>query len=402
MTGGEVKKNRVAALLKAGIINQGTREGKGKRWGVSRSWTVAPPAASPRAKWSPVRPRWSKSWWKTPWTPGPCISPWKLRKGAAAVIRVVDDGCGMTPAEAPLALLRHATSKIRQEEDLLCITTLGFRGEALPSIAQVSRLELLTRTTEAPGGWRILAAGGEIRESQVAAAPLGTQVTVSDLFFNTPVRRKFLKSREAEQAQITETMRQLALGNPQVHFRLTAGKKTLLAAPRAQTLLERVAAVYGAEVAEHLLPFALEGAPWATAGVVSIPDYSVASSRFQVLLVNRRVIQDRILAATIKAAYQGLLTRGRHPVVVAYLTIPPEQVDVNVHPAKTEVRFRDSGKVYALLLGSLRQGLGSLAGESPQYQVTWQPGSLAFARDPEAAPLVATPAARSRAPGPAG
>ena len=315
----------------------------------------------------------------------------EIEEGGRSRIRVVDDGCGMTPAEAPLALLRHATSKIRQEEDLLCITTLGFRGEALPSIAQVSRLELLTRTTEAPGGWRILAAGGEIRESQVAAAPLGTQVTVSDLFFNTPVRRKFLKSREAEQAQITETMRQLALGNPQVHFRLTAGKKTLLAAPRAQTLLERVAAVYGAEVAEHLLPFALEGAPWATAGVVSIPDYSVASSRFQVLLVNRRVIQDRILAATIKAAYQGLLTRGRHPVVVAYLTIPPEQVDVNVHPAKTEVRFRDSGKVYALLLGSLRQGLGSLAGESPQYQVTWQPGSLAFARDPEAAPLVTAP-----------
>src|SRR3974390_347974 len=190
----------------------------------------------------------------------------EIEEGGRSRIRVVDDGCGMHPEEAPLALLRHATSKIRQEEDLLCITTLGFRGEALPSISQVSRLELLTRTTEATGGWRILAAGGEIRESQVAAAPLGTQVTVSDLFFNTPVRRKFLKSREAEQAQITETLRKLALGNPQVHFRLTAGKKTLLAAPRAQTLLERVAAVYGAEVAEHLLPFALEGAPWATAG----------------------------------------------------------------------------------------------------------------------------------------
>ena len=318
----------------------------------------------------------------------------EIEEGGRRLIRVVDDGCGMPPEEAPLALMRHATSKIRQEEDLLCITSLGFRGEALPSIAQVSRLELLTRTPGATGGWRLLAEGGDLKESQVAAAPEGTQVTVSDLFFNTPVRRKFLKSREAEQAYILETMRQLALGYPEVHFRLAAGKKTLLAAPSAQTLLERVAAVYGAEVAEHLLPFALTGAPWATAGAVSIPDYTVASSRFQVLLVNRRVVQDRILAATVKAAYQGLLTRGRHPVVVVYLTLPPEQVDVNVHPAKTEVRFRDPGKIYALLLGSLRQGLGALSGESPRYQATWQPGSLALAQDPGAAPPVAaTPSA---------
>jgi DNA mismatch repair protein MutL len=318
----------------------------------------------------------------------------ELEEGGRRLIRVVDDGSGMTPEEAPLALLRHATSKIRQEEDLLAIATLGFRGEALPSIAQVSRLELLTRRPGTAGGWRLLAEGGDILESQVAAAAQGTQVTVADLFFNTPVRRKFLKSRESEQAYILETMRQLALGYPEVHFRLTAGKKTLLTAPAAQTLAERVAAVYGAEVAEHLLPFALEGAPWATAGVVSIPDYTVASSRFQVLLVNRRVIQDRILAATVKAAYQGLLPRGRHPVVVTYLTTPPEQVDVNVHPAKTEVRFRDPGKVYALLLSSLRQGLGPLAGEAPTYRVTWQPESASLAQETAAAlPLAATPPA---------
>jgi DNA mismatch repair protein MutL len=314
----------------------------------------------------------------------------EIEEGGRRLIRVVDDGFGMTPEEAPLALLRHATSKIRREEDLLAITTLGFRGEALPSIAQVSRLELLTRTPSATGGWRLLVEGGEITASQVAAAPGGTQVTVSDLFFNTPVRRKFLKSREAEQAHILETMRQQALGHPQVHFRLTAGKKSLLAAPAAQTLLERVAAVYGAGVADHLLPFAMEGAPWATAGVLSIPDYSVASSRFQVLLVNRRVVADRILGATVKAAYQGLLTRGRHPVVVVYLTLPPEQVDINVHPAKTEIRFQDPGKVYALLLGSLRQGLGAMAGEPPRYQATWQPGPLALAQEP-AVPLAVAP-----------
>jgi len=316
----------------------------------------------------------------------------EIAEGGIRRLRVVDDGRGMTPEEVPLALQRHATSKIRREEDLLSITTLGFRGEALPSIAQVSRLELLTRAPGGSGGWRLVVEGGDIKESQTAPAPDGTQVTVEDLFFNTPVRRKFLKSRQAEQAYILETIRQLALGYPEVHFRLQAGNRTLLAAPPAQTLLERVAAVYKAEVAEHLLPFALEGTPWAAAGAVSVPDYTVASSRFQVLLVNRRVVQDRMLAAAVKAAYQGLLPRGRHPVVVAYLTLPPEQVDVNVHPAKTEVRFRDPGKVYGLLLASLRQGLGSLAGESPQYRVTWQPGSLALAQDPGAAPPAATPA----------
>ncbi len=316
----------------------------------------------------------------------------EIEDGGRSLIRVVDDGCGLTPEEAPVALLRHATSKIRQEEDLLAISTLGFRGEALPSIAQVSRLELLTRTPEAPGGWRLLAEGGDLKESQVAAAPHGTQVTVTDLFFNTPVRRKFLKSRDAEQAQILETMRQLALGHPQVHFRLSAGKRTLLAAPAAQTLVERVAAVYGAEVAQHLLPFALAGAPWATLGAASAPDYTVASSRFQVLLVNGRVVQDRVLGATVKNAYQGLLPRGRHAVVVLYLTLPPDQVDVNVHPAKTEVRFREPGRVFALLLESLRQGLGSLAGESPRYQVTWQPGSLAWAQESAAAAPWTAPA----------
>jgi DNA mismatch repair protein MutL len=317
----------------------------------------------------------------------------EIEEGGRRLLRVVDDGWGMTPEEAPLALLRHATSKIRREEDLLGITTLGFRGEALPSIAQVSRLEILTRPPGAEGGFRVMAEGGDLLDSQVAAAPPGTQVTVADLFFNTPVRRKFLKSREAEQGYILETVRHLALGYPEVQFRLTAGKRVLLAAPAAQTLLERVAAVYGAEAAENLLPLALEGGPWAAAGVLSVPDYTVASSRFQVLLVNRRVVQDRILAAAVRAAYQGLLPRGRHPVVVAYLTLPPEQVDVNVHPTKAEVRFRDPGRVYALLFGALRQGLGALSREKPRYQAVWQPGSLALAQDPGAAPAAAFPAA---------
>jgi DNA mismatch repair protein MutL len=389
MTGGDVKKNRIAAL--PGNYHKPRRPG-GQGEEMGRIQVLNPQIAARIAAGEVVvRPAAVvKELVENALDAGARHITVELEEGGRRLIRVVDDGAGMTPEEAPLALLRHATSKIRQEEDLLSITTLGFRGEALPSIAMVSRLELLTRRPGAAGGWRILAEGGDVLESKVSAAPEGTQVTVADLFFNTPVRRKFLKSRESEQAYILETVRQLALGYPLVHFRLTSGKKTLLTAPTAQTLAERVAAVYGAEVAENLLPFALTGAPWATAGVVSIPDYTVASSRFQVLLVNRRVVQDRILAATVKAAYQGLVPRGRHPVVVLYLTTPPEQVDVNVHPAKTEVRFREPGKVYALLLSSLRQGLGSLAGETPKYQVTWQPGAAALAQETAAAlPLAA-------------
>lgn len=325
----------------------------------------------------------------------------ELEAGGCRRLRVVDDGFGMAPEDAPLALLRHATSKIRREEDLLAITTLGFRGEALPSIAQVSRLELLTRTAAAPQGLRVIAEGGEVREVAVAAAPPGTQVTVADLFFNTPVRQKFLKSREAEQAHIVETMRHLALGHPEVHFRLVSGNRTLLAAPAGQTLMERVAAVYGPEAAQGLVPFALGEGLWSASGVLSLPDYNLASSRFQVLLVNRRVVQDRILGAAVKAAYQGLLPRGRHPLVVLYLTLPPEEVDVNVHPAKAEVRFRDPGRVYALIYGALRRGLGALTGECPGYQATWQPESLALALDPGGAPAAALGAGVGQGPAPA-
>ena len=386
MTGGEVKKNRFTALL--GRYHKPRRaSGQGEEMGLIK---VLDPQTAARIAAGEVVTRPAsvvKELVENALDAGARHITVEIEEGGRRLIRVADDGGGMTPEEAPVSLERHATSKISQEEDLLGITTLGFRGEALPSIAQVSRLELLTRPLGAAGGFRVAAEAGVIRESQMAAAPFGTQVTVADLFFNTPVRRKFLKSKEAEQAYIVETVRHLALGYPEVHFRLTAGKKTLLAAPAAQTLLERVAAVYGAEAAGHLLPFALHGTPWSAAGVLSLPEYTVASSRFQVLLVNRRVVQDRILAAAVKTAYQGLLPRGRHAMVVAYLTVPPEQVDVNVHPTKAEVRFRDPGRVYALLLSALRQGLGAGSGQGqPRYQVAWQPGSLALAQDPGASP----------------
>ncbi len=304
----------------------------------------------------------------------------EIEEGGRGRIRVVDDGCGMTPEEAALSLERHATSKLRRETDLLNISTLGFRGEALPSIAAVSRLEMITCPPGQTGGYRLVAVAGEIEEASPWSAAPGTQVTVSQLFFNTPARRKFLRSRQSEQAYMVEGLRHLALGYPEVHFQLQTPSRTLLAAAAPQTLTERVAAILGGEVAAHLLPFSLDSGPWRVEGLLSAPDFSLASNRFQVFLVNRRVVQDRILGAVLREAYQGLLPKGRHPAVIVRLDLPPDQVDVNVHPAKVEVRFQDSSRIYALLLSALRQRLGGER-EEPRYTVTWHPGSLARAQE---------------------
>lgn len=308
----------------------------------------------------------------------------EIEEGGRRRIRVVDDGCGMAADEAPLSLERHATSKIRAEADLLAISTLGFRGEALPSIAAVSRLELISRTGEEAAGCRLTVAGGDLLEVSPWAAPPGTQVTVADLFFNTPARRKFLKGKDTEQAHIVEAVRGLALGHPQVQFHLGTPHKALVSAPAPQTLLERVASLYGTELAAHLLSFQEDGGPLAAAGLLSHPDFSLASSRFQVFLVNRRVVQDRILGAVLKEVYQGRLPKGRHPAAFVCLTVPPEQVDVNVHPAKAEVRFADAGRIYALLLHALRRGLGPLAGAPQPYVIRWQPEPALTAREPQA------------------
>ncbi len=296
-----------------------------------------------------------------------------VEEGGRRLIRVVDDGAGMTPEEIPLSLRRHATSKLAAETDLLNITTLGFRGEALPSIAAVSRLTLISCPPGAPGGFRVVARAGEILSASPWAAPPGTQVEVAELFFNTPARQKFLKSPEAEQAQIFGSLRHLALGSPQVHFTLSTPTRTLLAAPAAASLVERVAAVWNPELAAHMLPLAFSQGAWQVTGLTTEPDFTLASARFQVFLVNGRVVADRILGAVLREVYAGLLPRGRHPGAVVNLSVPPEAVDVNVHPAKTEIRFHEPCKVYPLLLTALRQGLGQLSGESPRYRVTWQP-----------------------------
>ena len=319
----------------------------------------------------------------------------EIEEGGRVRIRVVDDGWGMSPAEARLSLERHATSKLRDEADLLNITTLGFRGEALPSISAVSRLTLITCPPGASAGFKLTVVAGALQESSPWAAAGGTQVEVADLFFNTPARRKFLKSKEAEQAHIVETMRHLALGYPEVHFILKTPFRVLLNAPGPQELPARVAALYGSEVAARMLPVALGTGPWQVSGLLTDPDFSLASARFQVFLVNRRVVADRILGAVLKATFAGLLPRGRHPAAVLHLKLPAPDLDVNVHPAKAEVRFADPGRVYAFLLAALRQALGPLqaAGPGPGYTVTVQPEAPSFAAETSLLAPPSTPGA---------
>jgi len=299
--------------------------------------------------------------------------------GGCRRLRVTDDGCGMWPEEAPLAFQRHATSKLRQDDDLLRLSTMGFRGEALPSIAAVAAVELCTRSPDRDLGCRLWVEGGVILEQDPWAGPAGTQVTVHDLFYNTPARRKFLRSQSAEQGQILELLRHLALGYPEVHFVVQAQGRTLLQAPSHSEVRERVAAILGLEWAEAMLPLEFEGPGLRLQGLVSPPDQHLASPRYQFLLVNRRIVSDRLLAGALRQAYQGLLPKGRHPVVLLEVVIPPDQVDVNVHPAKGEVRFKDSGRVYGAVLTALKEALAP----------TQQPGRQEFA-----GPWVATPVAR--------
>ncbi len=323
----------------------------------------------------------------------------ELEEGGRRLLRVTDDGCGMAPEEAPLSLKRHATSKLASEDDLLAVSTLGFRGEALPSIAAVSRLTLTTRPAASPAGLRLVVLAGEIEASTPRAAAPGTQVEVAEIFFNLPARRKFLKSKEAEQAQIVEVLRHLALAYPEVQF-LLKNPRTLLSAPGPQSLAERVASLYGPELAARLLPVSMGQGPLAVTGLITDPDFTLATNRFQVLLVNRRVVQDKILGAVLRETYAGLLPRGRHPGAVLAVKIPPELVDVNVHPAKAEVRFQEPGRLYALLLSALRQALGELAGRNPVYRVSWRPEPLKAGEPAPAPAFGVAPAAPPYGPRP--
>jgi DNA mismatch repair protein MutL len=280
-----------------------------------------------------------------------------VRGAGRQLIAVTDDGRGMPPEDCLLALERHATSKLRTETDLAAIGTLGFRGEALPAIFAVSRLSLLSRLSAAARGFLVIGESGVVGESGEADAPPGTAVEVRDLFFNTPARAKFLKSPATEQTAVVRVVTQLALANPGVHVRLIANGRVLLSAPAGTGLRERVGALYGFGLASRLVDVGGEAGGARLTGVVAPPALARTHRDDIHLIVNGRVVRDTLLIQALLEAFRPLLPRDQFPLAALALEVDPNEVDVNVHPAKTWVRFRRPRVLHGLVLDTVRTAL---------------------------------------------
>ena len=281
----------------------------------------------------------------------------EIERGGAGLIAVSDDGCGMGREDAILSLRRHATSKIRDAADLTAIRTMGFRGEALASIASVAQLRMLTRRAADLAGIEIVAAGGEISLTRECAAAPGTRIEVRDLFFNTPARLKFLKTLATEQAAAAEVIARLGIAHWRVAFKLVAEGRVVYDLSRAASTLERMRQLYGAKVASRMLPLDSERAGARVFGLATISQDSYPTPRMVFTFVNRRAVRDRVLQRAVSQAYDTLIPRGRYPAVAVFVEMRPEDVDVNVHPMKTEVRFRNSGAVFEAVYHALRARL---------------------------------------------
>jgi len=282
----------------------------------------------------------------------------ELRDGGSALVRVTDDGAGMTTGELPLALERHATSKLAREEDLAAIATLGFRGEALPAICAVSRFTITSRARGAPEGLRLVGEGGVITQRLLVPAEAGTSVEVRDLFFNTPARLKFLKSAAAETGASLRTLSALAVAHHEVQLRVTHNGRPAITAPRAADQRGRLGALWGWEVATRLLVVEHAEHRVGVQGLASPPDL-VRGNRDEVLLVvNGRPVRDPALVQAVLEAYRPLLPRDRYPLAALHLRLDPADVDVNVHPTKATVRFRHPRLLHEMLVTAVRDALG--------------------------------------------
>src|SRR6202521_664604 len=313
-----------------------------------------------------------------------------IEAGGRRLLKITDDGEGMSRDDGVLAFERHATSKISRAEDLSAIGTLGFRGEALASIASVARVELITRTEDAAAGTRVVIEGGRLRDVKDAAHPRGTTIAVRDLFFNTPARRKFLRSEATESFHLTNLATHYALAHPEIAFTLTNnGRETLRVAP-AQDLRERAYQVFGAQFLDGLLEIN-DGAddsamthPAQIArvrGFVSAPRERRTSRDSQFLFVNGRFVRDRLIGRALSEGYRSILPHGVYPAALLFIEVPLEEVDVNVHPAKTEVRFRRAAAVADAVREAVRGALAS-AGYAPAVEIKdAAPSSIEVAAD---------------------
>ncbi|MFO2463257.1 DNA mismatch repair endonuclease MutL [Pseudomonas sp. 15FMM2] len=287
-----------------------------------------------------------------------------VEQGGVKLLRVRDDGSGISSDDLPLALARHATSKIRDLEDLERVMSLGFRGEALASISSVARLTLTSRTQGAEQAWQVETEGRDMAPRvQPAAHPVGTSVEVRDLFFNTPARRKFLKAEKTEFDHLQEVIKRLALARFDVAFHLRHNGKTILGLHEANddaARARRVAAVCGAGFLEQALPIEVERNGLHLWGWVGLPTFSRSQADLQYFYVNGRAVRDKLVAHAVRQAYRDVLFNGRHPTFVLFFEVDPSVVDVNVHPTKHEVRFRDGRMVHDFLYGTLHRALGDV------------------------------------------
>jgi len=322
----------------------------------------------------------------------------QLEEGGRKLVRVTDDGAGMDPEDAAMCFRRHATSKLKTSADLFYITTLGFRGEALPSVGAVAQVRLVTRPPGAAAGTEVEVAGGKMSEPKAAGAPQGTTIEVRNLFFNTPARQKFLRSSRTELGHVMDMVARIALPHERIHFVVSNDGKTLLNAPPAADRRARVAAFAGADLAAALLPVEGSDGPLAIEGLIGPPDHARSSTAMQFLFLNRRYVRDKALGSAIRQAYEGLLTRGRYPALFLFLQMDPREADFNVHPTKIEVRFRQGRRVFACVLNSLRAALAKADLAPPlrpseHVPTSWddarrsvpgtRPAPLGFAEPPE-------------------
>ena len=276
----------------------------------------------------------------------------EIRDGGVSYLRVTDNGCGIAPEDIRMAFERHATSKLKSAGELFSLSTLGFRGEALASIAAVSRVTLTTRTQSESEGIRAVCEGGEMREIRSAASPAGTTVVARDLFYNTPVRRKFLKKPNAEAAKVTDVLTRFILSRPRVSFRLIAGGKQVFASTGSGDLRAAIASVYGRETAETMRKVSLEGGVSVT-GYVGVGDGARANRGRQTFIVNGRTVKSPLLSQALETGCRERVTIGHYPACVLNLSMPGDMVDVNVHPNKLEVRFSDERLIFGRVMGAV-------------------------------------------------
>ena len=289
----------------------------------------------------------------------------RLGGGGLDLVEVTDDGCGMAPEEIALALERHATSKL-PDEHIELVSTLGFRGEALPSIASVARLIVESRPRGSAEGWRRTVDHGQVVEDCPAALPPGTRIRMENLFGKVPARRKFLRSARSEYAVCLDVVRRLAMARPEVGFTLEHDGRRVLAVQPGEGLAARVSRVVARELAEDGVAIDVERGAARLTGVAGLPTFNRGVADHQYLFVNGRPVKDRLLVGAVRGAYADMLARDRHAVLALFLEVPPEEVDVNVHPAKTEVRFRDPAFIRGFIVGGLRHALEGEAQRSAQ------------------------------------